>query len=137
MLKKSSLLAQMEDTVESIKATAAAQKTGPLISSDLMMILAVIIGIAVLLFLFVYLLRRRTVDADDVLYRTRETEPHLSNERSGKAGRRRRRRADHPSRLRRNPTLAETGGLPPPRKEEPDIPPDSTPPPAQNQKHPS
>ena len=127
MLSKFILLAQADDAAEAIKAAAAAQKRGPLIDTHLLVLLGAIAGLAALLFLFVYLLRRRTARAEETLYRNRGFSLG-----SGRQGRRRRKGSERSGRLRRNPTLAETGGLPPPRKDKPE-PPASDPTPSQPQ----
>jgi hypothetical protein len=133
MLSRFILRLQAEDPIEAIKNSSAGKGAEPLIGSDLRMLLAVIIGLAAILFLLVYVVRRRQANGDQVVRRTRDSERPLADGRQGKHGKRRKRRSDHPDKLRRNPTLAETGGLPPPRPEEPDPPPDPTLPPSQSQ----
>ncbi|HXG47250.1 MAG TPA: hypothetical protein VNO52_06475, partial [Methylomirabilota bacterium] len=98
--------------VDAARAGAAGKAAPPLLDHSLMVLLGVVFLLAVMLFAFVYLLRRRIRGTDsEFVYRAGSSgRPPSSGRR-----RRRRRRADAP--LPRNPTLAETGGLPPPRDE--------------------
>jgi hypothetical protein len=106
-------------TVEALKK----QKTTALLSPHMLWFLGAILALVVVLLIWALFLRRRR--DGEVLYRSREDAHREDGERFGSSGRKRRRkrRPDHPSNLRRNPTLAEAGGLPPLRPKEPDAPP--------------
>jgi hypothetical protein len=87
---------------------------------DMLLILAIGVGLAAILFTIVYLSRQKrarrlgTVRSSRVLYREDKT----TKQSSGRMKMRKKRRS-HPDNLPRNPTLGETGGLPPLRPEEP------------------
>lgn len=90
----------------------------PILSPEITLILAACGGVALLLFLWASVFRRR-----------RPQDPHLRPLQPGTvlgsgdpghhrhSGRRRHRRRHHRE-LKRNPTLQETGGLPPPRPDD-------------------
>ena len=88
---------------------------------DTLIIVAAALGVALLLFLWAYFIRKGRSRRSKTLSRT-GVRP---NDREQSAGfftgrrRRRRRRRDHPEDRPRNPTLGETGGLPPQRPDEP------------------
>jgi len=82
---------------------------------DALLILGAGLALAVILFLWAYLTRkkhRRSQSGSPIL---------VKGDRHGHSGKQRvrRRRSGHPANLPRNPTLGETGGLPPIRPEEP------------------
>ena len=87
---------------------------------DALLVLGVLAVLALILFTWVYLTRRnprrRAESGDRVLYQADQRDV----ERSGRRMKRRKKRADHPENLPRNPTLAEAGGLPPIRQEPPE-----------------
>ena len=123
MLRMPWLLAQVDPQkeIEDLKA-AARSSTPKLFGTDITIILAVVLGLAAVLFFWAFFVRRRPKNARGSLVVER-AEKH-SSEAYGSSGRRkhRKRRPNHPANWGRNPTLSETGGLPPPRPEEPGSP---------------
>jgi hypothetical protein len=91
---------------------------------DTLVIVGAALGVALILFLWAYFIRRgrnrrsRTLARSAVRPTDRE---HSSGFFTGRRRRRRRRRG-HPDERPRNPTLGETGGLPPQRPDEPAAP---------------
>lgn len=89
--------------------------------TDITILLAVLLGVAALLFFWAFFLRKKPTHARGALVVNRgEKGGRESHSSSG--GKRRRRRSSSEG-WGRNPTLSETGGLPPPRPEEPQTPP--------------
>ncbi|HEY2950973.1 MAG TPA: hypothetical protein VGK40_00240 [Verrucomicrobiae bacterium] len=88
---------------------------------DTLVIVCAALGVALILFLWAYFIRKgrsrrsRTLARSGARPADRE---HSSGFFTGRR-RRRRRRRDHPDDRPRNPTLGETGGLPPQRPDEP------------------
>jgi hypothetical protein len=120
MLSHFALLAQAGDPSELIKAADASEQKSPFLQFDTLLILGAVVAVAAILFLCAYLFHRRTMETAGELMVSQYNGPEgsASGERSGKRVRKRRRRVNHSDNLPRNPTLAETGGLPPPRPEE-------------------
>jgi hypothetical protein len=89
--------------------------------NEMFIILGVVLVLGILLFLVVYIARggksRRSSSRTRVLYQEKQ-----KSEEDARRYRKRKRRANHPDNLPRNPTLGETGGLPPLRPEEPSEP---------------
>ena len=88
---------------------------------DTFVIIGAALGVAVLLFLWAYLVRRGRNRRSRTLHRSgvRPGENEHSTGFFTGRRRRRRRRRSQPDERPRNPTLGETGGLPPPRPDEP------------------
>ena len=111
MLRIHSLLAQLQPH-ELPQPPGAPRGIFGLSPREVLLVVGVILGLAVILFLWAYWTRRdprrKTEAGDRVLYR--------SERKDGKV-KVRRRRSRHPQNLPRNPTLAEAGGLPPVREE--------------------
>ncbi len=88
---------------------------------DTMVIVGAALGVALLLFLWAYFIRRGRNRRSRTLHRSGVRpgdQEHSSGFFTGRRRRRRRRRSN-PDERPRNPTLGETGGLPPPRPDEP------------------
>jgi len=93
----------------------------PIMSRETMLILIVAGVICGALLIWAMFLRKRPKE----LHGSRVlAEPDRKSQRIGSGGRRRhrKRRPTHPDNFGRNPTLAETGGLPPPRSDDPPSP---------------
>lgn len=121
MLNLIPLLAAFESPEIEMLKNGPKNSNPQIFGTDITVILAVLLGIAALLFFWVFFLRNKPTHARG----------SLVVQRTGKSGgkadatsgrRRRKRRADNPSEWGRNPTLSETGGLPPQRPEEPKSP---------------
>src|SRR5437773_1514475 len=126
MLRHGLLLAQIDPKeIEAIKE-AAKPPSPKIFGTDITLILALVLGLAALLFFWAFFIRKRPKQMRGALVLERADK--RPREPSGPSGRRKRRkrRPDHPDNWGRNPTLGETGGLPPARPEEPQAPP-STP----------
>jgi hypothetical protein len=87
---------------------------------DMLLILGVILILTFLLFLWVYMSRKKnrpqfTEGGAKVIYKLDKDEL----EHAERHKKHRKRRPNHPDNLPRNPTLAEAGGLPPVRPDEP------------------
>lgn len=97
----------------------AARTTPPLLSRDAAMILAIAGGLALLLFIWAFFLRKRRHPDPHmrVIQDSPIPGPNNSNNHRRRHGRRRHHRRQHSHEMKRNPTLQETGGLPPPRPE--------------------
>ena len=111
------LFAQMtiDDKEQMIKA--AVQTGHPIMSRDTLRILIAAGVICAALLIWAMFLRKRPKE----LHGSRVLgEPDRKSQRVGSSGRRRhrKRRPTHPENFGRNPTLAETGGLPPARSDE-------------------
>lgn len=91
--------------------------------TDITVVLAIALGLAAILFFWVFFIRPKPTHARGSLVVTRADKKEKEGGTSGTSRRRRRRRGDHPESWSRNPTLSETGGLPPPRAEGSEIPP--------------
>jgi hypothetical protein len=131
MLKLSWLLAQVDPKQEIEDMKAAAKSSSPkLFGTDITIILAIVLGLAAILFFWAFFIRQRPKNARGSLVVQRAEKQ--SGEAYGSSGRRkhRKRRPNHPANWGRNPTLSETGGLPPPRPEEPENPSAQASPPA-------
>jgi hypothetical protein len=89
--------------------------------TDITVVLAVALGLAAILFFWVFFIRPKPTHARGSLVVSRTDTK--SKEGGTSSRRRRRRRGDHPDSWSRNPTLSETGGLPPPRSEGSESPP--------------
>ena len=122
LLRPTAFLAQVDPTraVDTLKEGARTTPKGP--GLDLMVILAIVLGLTAILFFWAFFLRSRPKHARGAL--VVERAERRSSESHGSSGRRRRRkrRPEHPDNWGRNPTLGETGGLPPSRPEEPEPP---------------
>jgi len=117
MLKTAAFLAQADNPAEVLNAAAGSKSPDSFWNSEMAVIIGAIVALTAVLFLFVYLFRRTATGGADVLHRSREPD-RASTKSRGKSERRRRvRRGESLGGLPRNPTLAETGGLPPPRTE--------------------
>jgi hypothetical protein len=121
----------LERNTPAFDPTASDARTNNLFTSqtrDLFLICGAALAMALVLFLWVYLTRK---DRQKEMASARGArmlvppEPR-SSERRGRKVRVRKRRADHPDNLGRNPTLAEAGGLPPLRPDEPEPPPEDS-----------
>lgn len=128
LLRECALFAQVAAPgreVESLREQARNLPTkGP--GPDLMLILAIVLGLAAILFFWAFFIRKRPRRAHGALVVQRRDD---SQSASGRR-RRRKRRPGHPDNWGRNPTLGETGGLPPSRPEEPEAPSEPQAPPA-------
>ena len=107
-----------------LKSTKPSASSGAL-KTETMIIFGAIVAVSAILFIWAFFIRQRPTTSRNggtVLYRSKRVESRDPGERFGSSGRRRRRkrRADHPDNLPRNPTLAEAGGLPPLRPDESD-----------------
>ena len=123
MLRNCLLLAQIDPKeLEAIK-DAAKPPSPKLFGTDITVVLAVVLGLAALLFFWAFFIRKRPKQVRGALVLERVDK--RARDAYGSSGRRKRRkrRADHPDNWGRNPTLGETGGLPPARPEEPEAPP--------------
>ena len=120
MLRFSILLAQASP-LDSVLAPEMPTKTSSFSMQDGLLIVGIVFGLAVILFLWVYLTRKKShghlETSANVHYRDRDQ--NESAEPPARRGKVRKRRKVHPENLPRNPTLGETGGLPPVRSEEP------------------
>ena len=88
---------------------------------DTLIIVCAALGVALILFLWAYFIRKGRSRRNRTLSRggARPTDREQSSGFFTGRRRRRRRRRDHPDDRPRNPTLGETGGLPPHRPDEP------------------
>ena len=121
MLSLLLLLAQI-DPIDNMLKPQAPSKTSSFSFQDGLLVMAIITGLAAVLFLWVYFTRRKPrrhlETSAKVIYR----DEHGSTTPSLPRPKHRKRRRAHPDNLPRNPTLGETGGLPPIRSEEPNGP---------------
>jgi hypothetical protein len=111
------LFAQMaiDDREQMLKS--AVQTGQPIMSWETKLVLVTAGVICAALLIWAMFLRKRPKE----LHGSRViAEPDHKSQRVGSSGRRRhrKRRPTHPDNFGRNPTLAETGGLPPPRSDE-------------------
>jgi len=87
---------------------------------DILLIVGVVAALSLMLFLFVYMSRRKrqgvTSSGSRAIYRS-ESKKLVEEGKSGRRIRKKRKRGGEFE--QRNPTLGETGGLPPLRNEEP------------------
>lgn len=90
--------------------------------TDITVVLAVALGLAAILFFWVFFIRPKPTHARGSLVVSRSDKKGKDSGASSSGRRRRRRRGDHPDSWSRNPTLSETGGLPPPRSEDSETP---------------
>jgi len=97
---------------------------------DILLISGVALALSLILYLWAYITRRdrqrhaATQRGARAIYRSERGASHHHTERRGRS---RKRRRKNPDMLRRNPTLAEAGGLPPLRADEPEAPPETEP----------
>lgn len=105
-----------------LRPPSAASKLPTLLLPDILTILGIGLGLMVILLLWVIFVRKRKQprSSNRITYRTGVIEEDSpletdSGHHRHHHRRHRRRRRDH---RERNPTLAETGGLPPPREDE-------------------
>lgn len=91
--------------------------------TDITVVLAVALGLAAILFFWVFFIRPKPTHARGSLVVSRVDKKSKEAGTSSSSRRRRRRRGDHPDSWSRNPTLSETGGLPPPKPEDSQTPP--------------
>ena len=121
MLNLIPLLAAFEPPEVEMLKNAPKSSNPQIFGTDITVILAVLLGIAALVFFWAFFLRSKPTHARGSLVVQRTGKGgDKSNASSGR--RRRKRRADNPSEWGRNPTLSETGVLPPQRPEEPTSP---------------
>jgi hypothetical protein len=119
MLKFLLAQASVEDKEAIIKGIVQSGK--PVLSREVGFVLIAAGVVCAVLLLWAFFVRKRPKE----LHGSRViAEPNRKSERIGSSGRRRhrKRRPAHPDNLGRNPTLAETGGLPPLRSDEPPSP---------------
>lgn len=117
LLAHGALFAQLDPKeVEAMKEAAKNAHWRPL-GMELPVLVGVLLGIASLLFIWAFFLRKRPKHARGSLVMHRAA--HAPESLGPDARRRRRkRRPEHPDNWGRNPTLGETGGLPPARPED-------------------
>ena len=85
---------------------------------EILLIIGVALALSVALFIWAAFWRKRRRKHSSSGHHHGEVQPGGNTEESpGKRRRRRHRKHSHPDKRPRNPTLAETGGLPPPRPE--------------------
>lgn len=121
MLSITPILAALEPPdLEALKS-AHKGSSPQIFGTDITIVLAVLLGIAALLFFWAFFLRKKPTHARGSLVVTRGEKG--GRESHGSSGGKRRRRRSSSESWGRNPTLSETGGLPPPRPEEPETPP--------------
>ena len=87
--------------------------------TDIKIVLAVLLGLAAILFFWAFFIRKRPEEARGSMVIQRSEKRSRMESGSSGSRKRRKRRADHPSNWGRNPTLSETGGLPPERPDDP------------------
>lgn len=97
------MIAQVPD----IPGITPAARSGPDTTSMVALVLAAVLGVVLLVVLWAVFIRKPARAAERG--RLVESSPATEAERSGRSSRRRKRRRDNGV---RNPTLAETGGLP-------------------------
>ncbi len=118
MLNLIPLLAAVDQPEIEMLKNSGKSSNPQIFGTDITIVLAVLLGIAAIIFFWAFFLRKKPTHARGSLVVQRADkggrEAHTPSGR-----RRRKRRTDHPSEWGRNPTLSETGGLPPPRPEEP------------------
>lgn len=123
MLNPSLLLAAVEtpdfETLRQSQKGANPQIFG----TDITVVLAVALGLAAILFFWVFFIRPKPTHARGSLVVSRTDKKGKEDGTTSSNRRRKRRRGDHPDSWSRNPTLSETGGLPPPRPEDSQSPP--------------
>lgn len=109
MLKSYLLFAQAADPMDLARLQPPTSRVFGLAMRDFLLLMAVLGALALVLFVFVWFVRRNRhrppVAGARVIY-------HSVKREEGKF-RNRRKRTRHPENLPRNPTLAEAGGLPP------------------------
>src|SRR5262245_2521246 len=114
MLKHLLLVAQdgLQNPQEEAIRQASKTATSPVIGRDVGYILAAVLILAALLFIWAFFVRKRPKHHHGALVVERAKKG--DSEAYGSSGRRRRRkrRPGHPDNWGRNPTLGETGGLP-------------------------
>jgi hypothetical protein len=116
LLASSVLLADIDPKeVEAMKEAAKNAQWRPL-GIELPLLLGALLGLALLLFVWAFFIRKRPKHSRGalVVQRAGQAEALSADGRR----RRRKRRPEHPDNWGRNPTLGETGGLPPVRPED-------------------
>lgn len=103
----------------------------PVLSKQMTVVIVGVVVVSLALFIWAMFIRRRPKEVRGSLVLERPSSGKGRHSSSGRR-RRRKRRPSHPDNWGRNPTLAETGGLPPPRPDEIATPPANTPAPEQN-----
>jgi hypothetical protein len=109
--------------VEAMKEAAKNAHWRPL-GIELPLLLGALLGVALLLFVWAFFIRKRPKHSRGSLILTRAAHSAEAVSADGRR-RRRKRRPEHPDNWGRNPTLGETGGLPPVRPED-SAPPESS-----------
>jgi hypothetical protein len=122
MLNPSILLAAIETPDIDLLRQGQKGSNPQIFGTDITVVLAVALGLAAILFFWVFFIRPKPTHARGSLVVSR-TDKKDKEGGASKSSRRRRRRGDHPDAWSRNPTLSETGGLPPPRQEDSQAPP--------------
>ena len=121
MLSLNPILAAIEaPDLETLK-NAHKGSSPQIYGTDISTVLAVLLGLAAILFFWAFFLRKKPTHARGSLVVTRSDK--RGRESHPASSRKRRRRRPSSEGWGRNPTLSETGGLPPPRPEEPETPP--------------
>jgi|SRR6185503_606612 len=125
MMVRSPLFAQLEG-LNPLNPTAPISKGSGMVFKDVVLIIMIGLALGLILLLFTRIYMRKSKERRH----ERQTDPprtvlHEDDEEEGHPGRRRRhrRRRHRRDHRLRNPTLAETGGLPPPKPPEPSNPP--------------
>ena len=121
MLNISPLLAALEPAEIDLLKNAPKGSNPQIFGTDITIVLAVLLGLAAMVFFWVFFLRSKPTHArGSVVVQRNSKKGDKPGAASGR--RRRKRRAENPAEWGRNPTLSETGGLPPQRPEEPQNP---------------
>ena len=121
MLNLIPILAAFDPNSIDVLKNAPKSSNPQIFGTDITIVLGVLLGVAALLFFWVFFLRKKPTHARGSLVVQRfDKKGRESHPTSGR--RRRKRRADEASSWGRNPTLSETGGLPPSRPEQPENP---------------
>ncbi len=107
------LLAQTQPADALTDTLKNARRTG---NPELLVILACVAGLALVLLVWAVFFRRRPKTTRGSLVVEKRRKGSEATDKDSE--RKRRRRSEHGQRWGRNPTLAETGGLPPPRAED-------------------
>lgn len=121
MLTPSILLAAVDAPDIDMLRQAHKGSNPQLFGTDITVVLAIALGLAAILFFWVFFIRPKPTHARGSLVVSRTDKKGKEDGTSSR--RRRRRRGDHPDSWSRNPTLSETGGLPPARSEGSETPP--------------
>jgi hypothetical protein len=97
----------------------AASRSTPVFGGETTWILGAMLAVAAVVFIWAIFLRKRPQTQRGSFVVTRARPEDRERGSSGRR-RKRKRKADHPENLPRNPTLAEIGGLPPLRPDDPE-----------------